>query len=147
MSSSVVLPQGYSGARPTAIYSRDPIVCISNWVPHVSTSLCGGAVVKSPMATPAERLATRVVFTTHTFTCGGRLDPLPTCRHRRAVVTSLGRLELRMFASEARMLRAWQQFVVTEVDPDVICGFDAAGCVGGRRRVCDSPATHAAVQC
>lgn len=124
--------QCYSGAHPTAVFARDPIVCISNLVPSaVHDPVNGGTAARTPTASWRERRGTRTVFTTHTFRGVGVASPqLPRhCRACRRVVTGLGVVELRMFASEGAMLRAWQHFVVHEVDPDILCGFDLAGYV------------------
>ena len=123
--------QVYSGAHPTAVVGRDPVVCITNIVPDTADPLCGGVVARSPGASPLERRGRRVVFTTHRFQTVGvpSLPPPKYCAACVHVVSGLGRLEIRMFKSERSMLRAWQHFVVVEVDPDIICGFDAAAYV------------------
>ena len=47
--------QSYSGKRPTVVKERDPIVCISNWIPYSLTALCGGGLHGGALATPAPR--------------------------------------------------------------------------------------------
>lgn len=114
-------------------------MCISNWLPlphHqplLDKSLSG-------TDSSGERQASRIVFTTCSQLRGGVRDfgfrvrkqlrgGDGGCREVVVLASGLGAVQVRLFDTEATMIRAWESFVVHEVDPDVICGFDLAGYV------------------